>query len=109
MERSKAKLVNRFIAVVSVAVLTGAAASTDWFLMGRHGECAPLSSLARKGPEFRGLQTPYQLIDKMRAAGHQVEVKEHTTPSGPVVEVHVAAKGIAVMVVTAEICQVLSR
>lgn len=105
MERSKLKHVNRFIAVVSLAVLVGAAASTDWLLMGRHGECAPLSSLARKGPEFRGLQTPYDLINRMRAAGHQVDVKEHTTPKGPMVEVHVPAKEIAVMVVTAEFCK----
>ena len=73
--------------------------------MGRHGECAPLSSLARKGQEFRGLQTPYDLIDRMRDAGHPVDVKEHSTPKGTMVEVHVPAKGIAVMVVTAEICQ----
>jgi len=92
-----------------LGVLPGSARSAEWYLMGRHGECAPLSSLARKGPEFHGLQTPYQLIDKMRAAGHQVEVKEHTSPNGPMVEVQVAARDIAVMVVTVEMCKALSR
>ena len=105
MLRSNAISVRRFVAVASFAFIIGAAARNDWFLMGRHGECAPLASLARKGAEFRGLQTPYQLIDKMRAAGHQVDVKEHTTPKGPIVEVHVPAKEIAVMVVTAEFCK----
>jgi hypothetical protein len=105
MERLKSKYVRRFIAVASLAAITGAAASTDWVLMGRHGECAPLSILARKGPELRGLQTPYELIDRMRAAGHQVDVKEHSTPKGPMVEVIVPAKEIAVMVVTAEFCK----
>ncbi|MGH7887669.1 MAG: hypothetical protein ACREPG_07370 [Candidatus Binatia bacterium] len=109
MKLSKSKYVRRFFAVASLAAITGAAASTDWFLMGRHGECAPLSSLSRKGPEFRGLQTPYDLINKARAAGHQVDVKEHTTPKGAIVEVHVPAKEIAVMVVTAEFCKAPSR
>jgi len=73
--------------------------------MGRHGECAPLASLARKGAEFRGLQTPYQLIERMRATGQLVEVKEHSTPKGPMVEVHVPAKEIAVMIVGADFCK----
>jgi hypothetical protein len=103
--RSNTNRVQGFIAVISLGVVTVAAAPTDWFLMGRHGECAPISTLARKGPEFRGLQTPYQLIDQMRAAGHQVDVKEHTTPKGPMVEVHVPAKEIAVMVVPAVFCK----
>jgi hypothetical protein len=97
--------IQRFVALISLVAMTGTAAAADWFLMGRHGECAPLSSLARKGPEFRGLQTPHQLIDKMRAAGHQVDVKEHSMPSGPMFEVHVPAKEIAVMVVTANFCK----
>jgi hypothetical protein len=65
--------------------------------------------LGEKGPEFCGLETPYQLIDKMPAARHQVEVKEHTTPNGPMVEVHVAAKGLALMVVPADLCKALTR
>ena len=72
--------------------------------MGRHGECAPLSRLVRKGPEFGGLKTPYQLIDKLRRAGLQVNVKEHDSPKGLMVEVHVPAKEIAVMVVPAVFC-----
>jgi len=98
-------LCNALIVAILLGVLPSSVLAVDWFLMGRHGECAPLSSLARKGPEFRGLQTPHQLIDKMRAAGHQVDVKEHGTPSGPMFEVHVPAKEIAVMVVTANFCK----
>jgi len=109
MDRPKSKYVRRTLGVIGLAAITGAAASTEWVLMGRHGECAPLSSLARKGPEFRGLQTPYDPIDRMRAAGHKVEVKEHTTPAGPMVEITVAAKEIAVMVVTADLCKQMPR
>ena len=109
MKLSRSQNLHRFVAIVARTVVAGAAMSPEWFLMGRHGECAPLSSLARKGPRFRGLATPYQLIDKMRAARHQVEVKEHTTPNGPMMEVQVAAKGLALMVVPADLCKPLSR
>jgi len=103
-------IIRRFlIATFLLAVLPSSALPAEWFLMAREGGCAPLSSLARKGPEFRGLKTPYELIDRMRAAGHKVEVTEHTTPKGPMVEVTVAAKEIAVMVVTEEICKLMPR
>ena len=105
MHWPESRFVRRVLGAAGIALITGAAASKQWFLMGRHGECAPLSSLARKGQEFRGLQTPYDLIDRMRGAGHPLDVKEHSTPKGTMVEVHVPAKGIAVMVVTAEFCQ----
>ena len=109
MKLARSQNVHRFVVIVSLTVVTGVAASPEWFLMGRHGECAPLSSLARKGPEFRGLESPYQLIDKMRAAGHKVTVKEHQTPQGLMVEVHVPAKAIAVTVVPVEICKTQPR
>lgn len=100
---------NLLVAAFLLVGLPSSALSVEWFLMSRHGECAPLSSLARKGPEFRDLQTPYQLIDRMRAAGHHVDVKEHSSPNGPMVEVRVPAKEIGVMVVTAEVCKALLR
>ena len=93
------------LAVGSLAVVANAAAPTEWVLLGRHGECAPLASLARRGTEFRGLQTPYELIERMRAAGHQVDVKEHSTPKGAMVEIHVPAKEIAVMIAGADFCK----
>jgi hypothetical protein len=99
------KRLGRLIVMTPCAAIAVAAASGDWFLMGRHGECAPLSSLTRKGPEFGGLRTPYELIDKMRSAGHQVEVKEHHTPKGAAVEIHVPAKELAVMIVPAGFCK----
>ena len=99
----------RLLLGLFLGVLPSSALSAEWSLVGRHGECAPLSSLARKGPEFRGLQTPYQLIEKMRAAGLQVEVKEHATANGPMVDVRVPAKDIAVMIVTVEMCMALPR
>ena len=47
-----------------------------WLLAGREGGCAPTSILAKKGPEYNDIQSPYQLVDKLRAAGHKADVKE---------------------------------
>jgi hypothetical protein len=75
-----------------------------WLLAGREGECAPLSLLEKKGTEFRGIESPSQLAEKMRAAGHKVEIKEHKLASRPAVEVRVPARGLYVMFVKAELC-----
>jgi hypothetical protein len=103
------KFRNLLIAAFLLGVLPNSVLAAEWFLMAREGGCAPLSSLVRKGPEFSGLQTPFELIDRMRAAGHRVDVKEHATPNGAMVEVHVPAKEIAVMVVTAGVCKAMTR
>jgi hypothetical protein len=82
-----------------------AAAETDgWFLLGRHGECAPLSVLVRKDPELRDLKSPYQFIDKMHAVGHQTAVKEHGTGQGTAVQVDVPSRGLYLMFVKQGVC-----
>ena len=79
-------------------------AAADWFLVGKEGECAPLSMLEKKGPEFRGVESPYQLAEKMRAAGHKAEVKEHKAGSRPAVEVRVPDRQLYVMFMKANVC-----
>ncbi len=58
----------------------------SWLLAAREGECAPTSILSRKGPEYSDVQSPYQLVDKLRAAGHQAEIKEFKTSTRLAVE-----------------------
>jgi hypothetical protein len=44
----------------------------------------------KEGPEFQDIQSPYQLVEKMRA-GHKAEIKEHRRqPSG--VEVRIPSR-----------------
>ncbi|HEX2227481.1 MAG TPA: hypothetical protein VHM64_10085 [Candidatus Binatia bacterium] len=76
-----------------------------WMLAGREGACAPLSVLAKRGSEFRDVESPEQLAKKMRAAGHKVEVKEHQLASRPAVEVRVPDRGLYVMFVKASLCE----
>ena len=43
----------------------------------------------KEGTRVSGYQSPYQLVEKMRAAGHKAEIKEHKAGSRPAVEVRV--------------------
>ena len=54
-----------------------------WLLAGRDGECVPLSILSKKGPEYSDIQSPHQLAEKLRAAGHEAEIKEFNAGTRP--------------------------
>ena len=97
---------------LSITILTlmlpayaGAGEAVEWRLAGRQGSCASLSLLERKGPEFRGIASPTDLAEKMRAAGHKVEIKEHNLAKPPAVEVRVPGRKLYVMFVKADTCR----
>jgi hypothetical protein len=75
-----------------------------WLLAGREGECVPTTILGRKGPEYENIQSPHQLVEKLRAAGHQAEMKEFKAGTRPSVEVRALSAGLAVMFVKKEFC-----
>jgi len=75
-----------------------------WLLAGREGQCAPISILAKKGPEYSDIQSPYQLVEKLRAAGHKADVKEFKAGTRPSVEVRAPSAGLFVMFVKKEFC-----
>lgn len=78
--------------------------SGPWMLAGREGECAPTSILGKKGPEYADIQSPSQLVEKLRASGHKAELKEFKAGSRPAVEVRAPSAGLAVMFVKKEFC-----
>jgi hypothetical protein len=75
-----------------------------WLLAGREGECAPLSILERKGPKFSNVQSPYQLVEKLRAEGHKADIKEFSAGTRPAVEVRAPSAGLYIMFVKKEFC-----
>jgi hypothetical protein len=85
-------------------LFAGATEVADWSLAGRQGECAPLTILEKKGPEFRGIESPTQLVEKMRAAGEKAEIKEHKAGSRPAIEVRVPGRNLYVMFVKSDLC-----
>ena len=78
--------------------------SGPWFLAGRDGACVPTSILAKKGPEYSDIQSPYQLADKLRAAGHKAEIKEFNAGSRPAVEVRAPSADLYVMFIKKQFC-----
>jgi hypothetical protein len=93
-----------FIAVLPVTLSVGAAETGDWLLAGQEGKCIPLSALTRKGAEFQDIKSPYQLVEKMRAAGYKTEIKEHRAGSRPAVEVRVPSRDLYLMFVPSSAC-----
>jgi hypothetical protein len=75
-----------------------------WLLAGREGECAPIAILSKKGPEYGDVQSPWQLAEKLRAAGHKAEIKEFKAGTRPSVEVRAPSAGLYVMFVKKEFC-----
>lgn len=75
-----------------------------WLLAGREGECISPDILAKKGPEYSDIQSPYQLAEKLRAAGHKAEIKEFKAGTRPAVEVRAPSAGLAVMFVKKDFC-----
>ena len=102
-DRIRASLFS-FIAALPVMLVAGVVETTEWSLAGREGKCVPLSTLARRGPEFEDIKNPYQLAEKMRAAGHAAEIKEHKVGTRPAVEVRVPSRDLYVMFVKSPTC-----
>ena len=78
--------------------------SGNWMLAGREGECTPVSILEKKGEQLKGIKSPLQLSEKLKAMGHQTEVKEFKAGIRPAVEVRAPTAGIIVMFVKQENC-----
>ena len=78
--------------------------SGNWMLAGREGECAPVSILEKKGEQLKGVKSPLQLSEKLKAMGHPAEVKEFKAGIRPAVEVRAPSAGLYVMFVRQENC-----
>ena len=81
------------------------AAAQNWFLMARHGECSPVSALARTFPDIGAIADPEAFIKFVRAKGLAVTSKPFPVPSGSAMEVLVPEKSLSLVFVTAELCK----
>jgi hypothetical protein len=82
-----------------------AATAPAWFLMARHGECSPVSVLARTFPDIGGIADPDAFIKFVRAKGLSVSSKPFPVPAGSATEVLVPEKSLSLVFVTAELCK----
>ena len=98
------KFATQAFLVLGLLLACRTAAAVDWFLVGREGECVPLSVLAKRGADLRDVKSPYDLAEKMRAAGHPAEIIEHNAGSRPAVEIRVPSRDLYVMFLKADVC-----
>lgn len=82
-----------------------AIAAERWFLMSRHGDCAPIESLKRKVPDLGEISDPDAFVSFMRQKGYQVTSTVVPVPNGKAQEVNVPQQGLALIFVTSEMCQ----
>ncbi len=98
------KFATQTFLLIGILLFDRPAEAADWFLAGRDGECIPLSVLAKRGDDLRDVKSPYDLAEKMRAAGHQAQILEHNAGSRPAVEVRVPSRDLYVMFLKADLC-----
>ena len=80
-------------------------AAPAWSLAGREGECTSLDLLKKKYPEFGEVNSPYQLVEKLKATGEKAEIKEYRLGKRPSTEVRVPAKNFYVMFIQTDLCE----
>jgi len=97
-------MLRRLASFLLLALPLQAAAAQGWFLMARHGECSPVSVLARTFPDIGGVADPEAFIRFVRAKGLAVTSKPFPVQSGSAMEVLVPEKSLSLVFVTRELC-----
>lgn len=91
------------LAVFQLAPATASAADA-WFLMGRHGECAPVKMLQRKFPDLGQVADPQAFLRFAAAKGLAVHSSPVAIAGGSAVEVRIPDQGLALLFVAGGPC-----
>jgi len=106
----KRKSIKReFVALLVVlffvcAASAQAAASGEWFLMSRPGECVNINSLKSMIPDLGESNDPQSFIELMKQRGHKVSSEEVSGLGGKAITVRVPEKGLALTFAMREAC-----
>jgi len=90
--------------IVATLCMVAVADEPQWFLMARHGECAPIAVLERKLAGVSTLKHPDELVSHMRGQGLNVEVVSRDLNMG-IVEIKVPEKALSLVLVQASLCR----
>lgn len=80
------------------------AVEAEWYLMARHGECAPIETLSRKVERMQGLDTPERFIAEMERRGHPVVFERGFSGVTETYSVNIETLGLAILFVQGERC-----
>ena len=95
----------RLTLVAAFAVLVcSQAAAQEWSLFGRHGECAPISSLKRKLVGMPEVRTPEEFSAYLDLKRLKFTRQAHQAVGGGAVEFQVPDAGLAVLFVPRQLC-----
>ena len=75
-----------------------------WYLMSRHGDCAEISTLARKLPDLPSLNSPASFSRYVQEQGHNVSEQPLNIPNGEAVQIDVPALSLNLIFVE-ELCE----
>lgn len=92
--------------ILAPVILHAGTAKAEWRLMGRHGGCATLAEAAARKDILKGISSPQDLADRLRAQGEKVGLTETKGPRGAAVFVEAPGQGLSLIFVPAELCGV---
>lgn len=95
------------VPIIFSGYLRAQAETETWFLMSRHGECAPIMSLHRKIPDLGTINEPRAFISLMQEKGYQVEVGQLYQELMPeqAITIRIPEKGLSLLFVRQNLCQ----
>lgn len=91
-----------FLSVPSWAVENS---TTEWVLMGRHGECVEIETVGKRDHELVETRDPHRYAETMRQHGDTVEVVAMPGTQGQAIEVRVPAKDRSLIFAKREFCR----
>ncbi|TWO73328.1 hypothetical protein FN976_00325 [Caenimonas sedimenti] len=89
---------------VSATLLCANANADAWSLFGRHGECAPISSLKRKLQDLPGIQTPDEFSAYLQSKRLQFTRQNLHAGAAGAVEFQVPEAGLSLVFVPHRVC-----
>jgi hypothetical protein len=95
----------KFFLLLVVSSHTFAGNPDQWFLMARHGECAPISTLSRKIPDLGNPRSLEDFTSTLEKNGIDLEQEPYPVPKGEVVAVRVEAYSLSLIFVTSDHCE----
>jgi hypothetical protein len=92
-----------FVAL-SATLLCGTAEAQEWSLFGRHGECAPISSLKRKLQDMPEIRTPDEFSVYLDSKRLKYTRQAHQAGASAAVGFEVPDAGLAIVFVHRQQC-----
>jgi hypothetical protein len=85
-------------------LVCGTANAQEWSLLGRHGECAPISTLKRKLQDMPEIRTPDEFSVYLESKRLKFTRQVHQTGASAAVSFDVPDAGLAIVFVHRQQC-----